>query len=128
MRGNKSSGTKPELKLRKALWAAGLRGYRTNRRGLPGTPDIAFLGSRVAVFVDGCFWHACPEHYTEPKTRVKFWRAKKASSKKHDAEVTAELEAMGWKVVRVWEHQVKDDLKGCVAAVKRAMRKQSVAR
>jgi DNA mismatch endonuclease (patch repair protein) len=121
MRGNKSSGTKPELRLRKALWAAGLRGYRTNRRGLPGTPDIAFIGAKVAVFVDGCFWHGCPEHYSEPKTRVAFWRAKTTKHRERDAEADHKLGEMGWAVVRVWEHQVRDDLEGCVAAVRKAL-------
>jgi DNA mismatch endonuclease (patch repair protein) len=119
--GNKSSGNKPEMRLRKALWSAGMRGYRTNLRGLPGTPDIVFIRDQVAIFVDGCFWHGCPEHYSAPKTRAAFWRSKKAGSGKRDIEVTAELEAKGWTVVRVWEHQVRDDLEGCLSTVRAAL-------
>jgi DNA mismatch endonuclease (patch repair protein) len=118
MRGNKSSGTKPELKLRKALWAAGMKGYRTNYRGLRGTPDIVYIGAQVAVFVDGCFWHACPEHYVEPKTRVAFWRAKAVRNRAYDEDITRHLVREGWKVVRIWEHEIRDDLPGCVQRVR----------
>lgn len=114
----RQSGTQPEIALRRALWNKGLRyRLRTGSR-LPGRPDILFVGARVAVFVDGCFWHGCPEHGTQPKTRTEFWAAKIARNRERDEEVNAALVAMGWRVVRIWEHQLRRDLDGCVAQIK----------
>jgi len=98
--------TKPELRLRKALWAAGLR-YRV-RNSLPGKPDIVFPSARLAVFVDGCFWHGCPEHLTWPKSNADFWRRKIKRNIKRDREIDAELEKIGWKGRRYWEHEITD--------------------
>ena len=97
--------TRPELLLRKALWAAGLR-YRLHRK-LPGTPDLAFVGARVAVFVDGCFWHGCPQHYSFPATRSEFWADKLRRNVERDARVGDELAALGWTVLRFWEHSLR---------------------
>src|SRR5215210_2700488 len=85
--------TGPELALRTALWQAGLR-YRLRQR-LPGKPDIVFIGSRVAVFVDGCFWHACPAHATKPKGNAAFWSQKLAANVARDAAVTSQLTSVG---------------------------------
>ena len=92
--------------------------YARDQGRLPGRPDILFVGARVAVFVDGCFWHGCPEHGTQPKTRTEFWAAKIARNRERDEEVNAALVAMGWRVVRIWEHQLRRDLDGCVAQIK----------
>lgn len=100
-----SRNTTPELALRRALWAAGLR-YRLHR-DLPGTPDLSFVGARLAVFVDGCFWHGCPQHYSAPATRSEFWANKLRRNVDRDRRVGDELTAMGWTVVRVWEHEVR---------------------
>jgi DNA mismatch endonuclease (patch repair protein) len=97
--------TKPEMKLRKLLWAAGCR-YRLNSR-LPGRPDIVVPRARVAIFVDGCFWHGCAQHFTWPKTRPDFWRSKLERNKARDKEVNKALRASGWKVIRCWEHELK---------------------
>jgi len=111
------SGTAPELALRRALWAAGLR-YRLNmRHRLPGSPDILFVGARLAVFVDGCFWHGCPEHGTQPKTRADFWAQKIARNRARDVEDDARLRAEGWRVLRVWEHEVTADPSAIVERV-----------
>ncbi|MDW3217088.1 MAG: very short patch repair endonuclease [Acidimicrobiales bacterium] len=97
------AGSDPELALRRELHRRGLR-YRVNLRGLPGTPDVAFTRARLAVFVDGCFWHACPDHATLPKNNRAWWRAKFEATRERDARKTRELEMLGWQVVHVWEH------------------------
>ena len=101
----KGRDTKPEVAFRKELWREGLR-YRL-RYKVFGRPDIVFPGPKVAVFVDGCFWHGCPEHYRPPKTRTEWWKDKIAGNKKRDGEVTARLEAEGWQVLRFWTHDLK---------------------
>lgn len=99
--------TAAELMLRRVLFAAGCR-YRV-QYAVPGRPrrtiDIAFTRAKVAVFVDGCYWHGCPIHGTEPKTNTEWWRAKLAANKERDADTTAHLERVGWRVLRVWEHE-----------------------
>lgn len=114
--------------LRNALWAAGLRYRLKAKTRLPGSPDIVFLGSKVAVFVDGCFWHGCPLHGTYSKTHPEFWAAKIARNRGRDAEVDAGLSDMGWKVVRVWEHEIRDGLSKCVAGIVAAVADRSAPR
>ncbi|MBF0176970.1 MAG: very short patch repair endonuclease [Magnetococcales bacterium] len=82
--------------------------YRV-RPDLPGTPDFAFIKGKVVVFVDGCFWHGCPIHYTAPVRNAEFWQKKLACNLERDRRVDEELAKMGWRVVRVWEHEVKED-------------------
>ncbi|MEV0009458.1 very short patch repair endonuclease [Streptomyces sp. NPDC051840] len=99
--------TAPEVAVRKLLHASGYR-YRLNER-VPGmsrrTIDIAFTRARVAVFLDGCFWHGCPEHATQPKANATWWREKLDRNMARDVETTAHLVAEGWTVLRFWEHQ-----------------------
>lgn len=108
-----SRNTGPEVTLRRALWHRGLRfftsqGYsRLSRNRIPGSPDIIFPSARLAVFVDGCFWHGCPVHYTAPQTNPEFWQQKLHENLDRDRRVTEELETKGWTVLRVWEHDVK---------------------
>nr|WP_276329068.1 very short patch repair endonuclease [Crossiella equi] len=107
MRGNRGRDTQPELALRALLHAKGLR-YRVSAKPLAGwrrTADIVFPSARVAVFVDGCFWHGCPEHHRPSATNSEFWRAKVEGNRKRDAETTALLEAEDWTVIRAWEHE-----------------------
>ena len=111
------NGTDPEISLRRALWAAGLRYRLKARSNLPGSPDILFPGAKLAVFVDGCFWHGCPIHGTLPKTRTEFWKSKISRNRERDAQVDVELVKMGWQVVRLWEHQIGDELPMCVAVI-----------
>jgi len=111
--------TSLELALRRALWAAGLR-YRLRNR-LPGRPDVVFPGKKVAVFVDGCFWHGCPEHATEPKSNVKYWRGKIRDNKQRDVNVDRKLKDEGWTVIRLWGHEVDESPDKCVTLIARAL-------
>lgn len=107
MQGNRSRDTKPELRLRSVLHARGLR-YRVAARPIRGvrrTADVVFFSARVAVFVDGCFWHGCPHHYRRPSSNVGYWDAKVRRNEARDCEVEALLAEAGWTVVRVWEHE-----------------------
>lgn len=112
--------TKPELAIRSLLHAAGLR-YRVTYP-VPGqarrTIDIAFARRRVGVFVDGCFWHACPEHGTAPHANSDWWQTKFSANRQRDIDTTAQLEALGWLVIRVWEHEAPEDV---VERIKRAV-------
>jgi DNA mismatch endonuclease (patch repair protein) len=96
--------TKPELQIRRLLHARGLR-YRVDDKRLPGRPDIVFAGARLAVFVDGCFWHACPEHGVLPKNNRDWWQAKLAATVGRDRRKDENLWMLGWDVLHVWEHE-----------------------
>lgn len=100
--------TSPEIKIRKLLFSKGVRGYRIKNK-LPGKPDIVFPGKRVAIFIDGCFWHKCPLHFQEPGTRKEFWVKKIDRNVERDKEINRKLEETGWEVIRVWEHQVREN-------------------
>lgn len=104
----KGKDSKLELQLRRELTKANLR-YRKHVTRLPGKPDVAFIGRRIAIFVDSCFWHCCPEHGTIPATNRKFWRDKLRGNYERDHAVNLEYEQMGWMVVRIWEHDFKKD-------------------
>lgn len=107
MQLQKSQGTQAELRLRKLLHRSGLR-FRVHRMIVPGTRrsvDIAFGPSKVAVFVDGCFWHGCPLHYRPPASNELYWHPKIAANRARDEDTDLRLGASGWKVVRVWEHE-----------------------
>lgn len=109
MRSNKGRDTRPELALRRAAHALGLR-YRTSVRPLPNmrrTADLVFTKVKVAVFVDGCFWHGCPAHHTKAATNAEFWSEKVRRTQERDAQTNAALTEAGWHVIRIWEH---DDL------------------
>lgn len=99
--------TEPELILRRKLWRQGIRFYRTHLKGVIGTPDIAFPGLKVAVFVDGCFWHGCPKCYREPSSNTNFWRQKVSRNAERDRRVNDSLMKQGWSIFRVWEHDVR---------------------
>lgn len=107
MKANRSRDTSPERALRSLVHAAGLR-YRVVVKPLPGvrrTADLVFRPTKVAVFVDGCFWHRCPEHFTMPKTNVGYWEPKIARNVERDRETDALLREAGWLVLRFWEHE-----------------------
>lgn len=104
----KGKNTQPEIILRKIISAAGLRGYRLHYK-LTGKPDIVFPGRKIAVFIDGCFWHKCPECFVKPGTNKKFWNEKIDSNVKRDKVVNAELKSKGWKVLRIWEHELRKE-------------------
>lgn len=96
--------TKPEMALRLELHRLGLR-YVLNGHPLPGSPDVVFTRRRIALFVDGCFWHSCPQHGAQPKANADWWARKLAGNVARDRRVDGLLDELGWKVVRVWEHE-----------------------
>lgn len=106
MSHNRGRDTRPELALRRHCWAIGLR-YRLGSR-VTGKPDFVFLREKIAVFVDGCFWHGCASHYKPPTTRSTFWKAKLEANKQRDAIVNRTLTESGWLVLRFWEHDLKE--------------------
>ena len=111
MSKQKSRNTRIEVELRKALFAAGLR-YRVHRRPVKGVrreADIVFTSAKVAVFVDGCFWHGCPQHATWPKNNAEFWRTKIETNRRRDLDTDEKLADAGWLAVRVWEHESAAD-------------------
>lgn len=111
MQSNKGRDTTPELAIRRRLHALGLR-YRVSVRPVVSvrrTADVVFTRAKVAVFIDGCYWHGCPVHYQAPARNAEFWLAKKTRNQVRDAETTALLQAQGWRVMRFWEHDVKSD-------------------
>jgi DNA mismatch endonuclease (patch repair protein) len=121
MRANRRRDTGPELRLRSALHRAGLRfrvdhslNFDRRRRA-----DVVFTKQKVAVFVDGCFWHGCPEHCAAPKANADFWAQKIGANRSRDRDTDSRLEAEGWKVIRFWEHEDLGD--EAVALVSRAV-------
>ncbi|MDO4808049.1 MAG: very short patch repair endonuclease [Coriobacteriales bacterium] len=108
MQANKSKNTKPELLVRQALREAGLPGYRLHWKKCPGRPDICYPGRKIAIFVNGCFWHRCPHcNLSRPKSNVEFWDAKFARNKARDARNHSDLVEAGWTVLVVWECALK---------------------
>lgn len=114
----KSKNTKPELLLRKELWKRGAR-YRL-KNNLSGKPDLVFPGAKAVIFVDGCFWHKCPEHFKAPKSNVEFWIKKIGRNVERDQKVRSTLSDNGWLVIQVWEHEIKQAL---VSTAERVARK-----
>lgn len=127
MRSIPSQGTSPEILLRLALAKRGLRGWRLNDATLPGKPDFAFSKQRLAVFVDGCFWHGCLRCYRGPKSNAYYWRTKLRLNQARDVRNADALKRQGWRILRVWEHQVRDEPVRCVRLVQTLLRKASRA-
>lgn len=111
MSANKAKNTKPEIAFRKALWHAGIKGYRLNWKKAPGRPDITFPGKKIAIFINGCFWHRCPNcNYPLPKHNTDFWKNKFARNVQRDAMKILELEKLGWQTITIWECEIKAQL------------------
>lgn len=112
MQANRRRDTHPELALRRLLHAAGYR-YRCDLRVVANSanarPDIVFTRAKVAVFVDGCFWHSCPKHGSTPKSNADYWGPKLARNRARDLADNQALEAAGWRVLRIWEHTAPED-------------------
>ncbi|MFZ0190313.1 MAG: very short patch repair endonuclease [Streptosporangiaceae bacterium] len=111
MRGNRSRDTRPELAVRSAVHRRGLR-YRVSIRPVPEvrrTADLVFATARVAVFVDGCYWHGCPEHYVPSLSNQEYWTQKISGNRARDADTNAKLLARDWMPLRVWAHEDPDD-------------------
>lgn len=109
MRRMPRAGSAIERAVRSELHRRGLR-FRVNLRGMPGTPDIAFTRARIAVFIDGCFWHACPVHGGIPKNNGDWWEAKLLRNQERDREKDAALEIMGWLPLHYWEHDDPEEI------------------
>lgn len=119
MRANRGRDTAPELALRRAVYALGLR-YRVDTAPIPGSlrrADMVFRGPRVAAYLDGCFWHGCPVHFTVAKKNAKFWATKVATNRARDRDTDRRLLEAGWAVVRVWEHEDSAEAARRIAAV-----------
>lgn len=122
MQGNRSSDTAPELAVRRLVHAAGLR-YRVNARPVPTlrrTADLVFTRRHVAVFIDGCFWHGCPEHHRRPTANAAYWRSKVERNRERDASTDDALRAEGWTVLRFWEHEPPEAVAAAITAAVRA--------
>jgi DNA mismatch endonuclease (patch repair protein) len=110
MQGNRRRDTEPEMAVRRLVHAAGLR-YRVDAKPLPELnrrADVVFTRARVAVFIDGCFWHGCPEHGTAARTNSTYWAAKIEGNKARDIDTDQRLVDAGWTVIRAWEHDDPD--------------------
>ena len=115
-RGN----VRTELRLLRLLKKGKITGWRRHT-SLPGKPDFAFPNVKVAVFVDGCFWHGCPKCYTRPKTNRKFWDKKREDNMARDKRVTRQLRQRGWRVIRIWQHFLKKSPDACLNRIRRAL-------
>ena len=127
MQRQRSWDTGPELVLRRALYGQGLR-YRLHARPLPELrrqADILFRPAKVAVFVHGCFWHACPRHGTQPKANARWWREKLERNRSRDRDTSRRLRREGWHVVRVWEHDVGRHAEGIAVMIRAAVRERT---
>lgn len=118
IRGTGNAST--EWAMRARLVAEGISGF-TLHADLPGSPDFAFGDERVAVFVDGCFWHGCPEHHNQPDNNSEFWAQKIQGNRDRDRRVTEELEGAGWTVIRIWEHELANAPETAVERVREAV-------
>jgi DNA mismatch endonuclease, patch repair protein len=119
MSANKGKNTKPELLLRKAIWSNGIRGYRIHWKKVPGKPDICFPGKKLAIFINGCFWHRCPHcNFTLPKQNKHFWKEKFERNQSRDKIKNAELESIQWRVITIWECEIKGKIEECVKMIK----------
>jgi DNA mismatch endonuclease (patch repair protein) len=124
MSRQRSRDTKVEVELRRQLHRLGLR-FRIHRRPLKGVrreADVILGPARIAVFVDGCFWHGCPEHATWPRNNAEFWRTKIERNQARDRDTDAKLAAAGWLSVRVWEHEAPDTAAARIAELSAARR------
>lgn len=108
MKSVKSKGSKLENIVTAAIWNCGLR-FRRNVTDLPGKPDVAIKKYKVALFIDSCFWHGCSEHCRMPKSNINYWSSKIKRNKEKDVEVNNFYKTHNWNVLRVWEHQIKDN-------------------
>lgn len=124
MSKQRTADTQIELRLRRLLHRAGLR-YRVHRRPIPGlrrTADIVLGPAKVAVFVDGCFWHGCPSHGSFPKSNAEFWKAKIQGNRERDQDTHHRLADAGWVAIQVWEHDVVEEAASTIAVVVTARR------
>jgi DNA mismatch endonuclease, patch repair protein len=112
-RSNRST----EVALARALRRGGVSGWRRHIP-LPGTPDFVFAKSRLAVFVDGCFWHGCPRHYRPPSQNRAYWKQKLNRNRSRDLVVIQALTERGWSVIRFWEHEIRESPQSCAQRIR----------
>jgi len=127
MRSVRRRDTAPEVELRRMLYSKGLR-YRIDARPeklLRCKADLVFRRHRLCIFVDGCFWHGCPEHGRVPQTNADWWQEKIADNRSRDSRQQNALESLGWTVLRFWEHDLRSNLFSCIAQVVSATNSQS---
>lgn len=118
----RAKNTKPEIALRKALSSVGVKGYRLHPKNVIGKPDICFIHSKIAIFVNGCYWHRCP--YCKPsfpKSHLKFWKEKFERNKKRDNIKNRRLRLEGWRICTVWECQIKKNIERVVFRVEKVL-------
>jgi DNA mismatch endonuclease (patch repair protein) len=120
MRRVKGKNTSLEMKARRALHRRGLR-YRL-AYPLPGRPDIVFVRARVAIFIDSCFWHGCPQHLRMPHSNEEYWHAKIARNVDRDNRTNASYKDLEWRLIRLWEHELKENFEACMDAIEVAVR------
>ena len=120
----KAKNTKPEIALRSALYSHDIKGYRLHWSKVPGRPDIAFTRKKIAVFVNGCFWHRCPYcQLSLPKSHSTFWKEKFERNVARDAKKTEHLNQIGWQVIVLWECEIDSNVKKCVSVIKKIIAK-----
>jgi len=124
MSSQRTTGTKPELAVRRILHQRGLR-YRVGIRpelGIRTTGDLVFTKAKVVVFIDGCFWHGCPDHFIPPKNNAEWWAAKIDTNRRRDGSSRSDLEALGWSVLSFWEHELPLEVASVIERLVRAPR------
>jgi DNA mismatch endonuclease (patch repair protein) len=120
MRAVKSKDSRMEVAFRSALWRLGLRFYKNSKK-LPGKPDIVFPKKKFVIFLDSCFWHGCPQHLRKPVSNVDYWQAKFERNQKRDAQVNDYYREKHWRVIRLWEHELKANFEGKIAEIAQAL-------
>jgi DNA mismatch endonuclease (patch repair protein) len=116
----RAKDTKPELLLRRSLWQKGIRGYRLHWKKVPGRPDIAFPGKKIAIFINGCYWHRCP--YCDlplPKNNAAFWSNKFSKNTERDKAKVEALRKLGWDTVTIWECELKTNIKSQIEKIEK---------
>lgn len=113
----KSTNTKIEKEITKALWNLGYR-FRKNVKSLPGKPDIAIKKYKIVIFLDSCFWHKCPEHFKKPKSNLEYWEPKIKRNVERDTEINSYYQQKNWHILRIWEHEVKKDFNNTLLKIK----------
>jgi DNA mismatch endonuclease, patch repair protein len=121
MKAVKSKGTKLEERVNKELWKRGIR-YRKNNKNLLGKPDISIQKYKIVIFIDSCYWHGCEQHGAIPATNREFWVNKLNRNKERDKEVTVYYQKKGWNLLRIWEHDLKQDFEGTIDSIETFIR------
>jgi DNA mismatch endonuclease (patch repair protein) len=125
MRANKAKDTKPEVLLRKQLVNSHLRGYRLHPKSLPGRPDIVFGKNKLAIFINGCFWHRCPNCALPlPKSNTDFWKKKFDANVTRDQKKVQALQDIGWITITIWECAISADPARCVKEIRQVLKYQ----